>query len=76
MNIPNGAILNYVKDSNIAVKIIGENKVLFNGKKYSLTRATRELLKLPCNVAPCRYWIFEGKNLQDIYDETYTNVVS
>ena len=74
MNIPNGAILNYVKDTNINVKVISEKKVLFNNKEYSLTKATRELLELPYNVAPCRYWTFEGKNLQNIYDETYATV--
>lgn len=72
MNIPNGSILNYIKDSGITVKVIGEKKILFNGNEYSLTKATRELLNLPYNVAPCRYWSFEGKNLQKIYDETYS----
>ena len=72
MNVPIGSTLNYIKDFNITVKVISEKKVLFDNREYSLTKITRELLELPYNVAPCRYWAFEGKNLQDIYDKTYT----
>jgi len=73
MGIPVGSNLVYVKDSNIITKTINTKKVIFSHDEYSLTALTRKLLDLPYNVAPCRYWTFEGKNLQDIYDETYTN---
>lgn len=74
MEIPLGSNLNYVKDSNIIVKTINAKKVIFGHDEYSLTAITRKLLDLPYNVAPCKYWTFEGKNLQVIYDSTYTNV--
>lgn len=75
MNIPVGSTLVYVKNSNITSTVTGIKKVTFEDVEFSLTALTRKLLDLPYNVAPCRYWTYEGKNLQNIYDETYTNVV-
>ena len=72
MNIPIGSTLVYVKNSDITSTVTGIKKVTFEDVEFSLTALTRKLLDLPYNVAPCRYWTFEGKNLQDIYDETYT----
>ncbi|MBE7713760.1 MAG: GIY-YIG nuclease family protein [Cyanobacteria bacterium SIG26] len=75
MNIPVGSTLVYVKNSDITSTVTGIKKVTFEDVEFSLTALTRKLLDLPYNVAPCRYWTYEGKNLQNIYDETYTNVV-
>lgn len=74
MGIPVGSNLVYLKDTNIIIKTVNAKKVIFGHEEYSLTALTRKLLDLPYNVAPCRYWTFEGKNLQNIYDSTYTNV--
>lgn len=76
MNIPMGATLVFVKDSDITVKVVSPNKVLYNAEEYSLSALTKELLDLPYYVKPTRYWIYEGKNLQAIYDDTYTRPVS
>ena len=76
MNIPMGATLVFVKDSDITVKVVSPNKVLYNLEEYSLSALTKELLDLPYYVKPTRYWIYEGKNLQLIYDETYTSPMS
>lgn len=74
MGIPIGANLVYVKDANIIIKTISAKRVIFGHDEYSLTALTRKLLDLPYNVAPCKYWTYESKNLQDIYDNTYTNL--
>ena len=74
MNIPIGSTLIYVKNSDITSTVTGIKKVTFEDVEFSLTALTRKLLDLPYNVAPCRYWTYEGKNLQNIYDETYTNI--
>lgn len=76
MNIPMDATLVYVKDPDITVKVVSPNKVLYNSEEYSLSALTKELLDLPYYVKPTRYWIYEGKNLQAIYDDTYTRPVS
>ena len=76
MNIPIDATLVYVKDSDITVKVVSLNKVLYNSEEYSLSALTKSLLDLPYYVSPTRYWTYEGKNLQLIYDETYTSPMS
>ena len=37
----------------------------------SLTEATKQSLELDYAIAPARYWLFQGKNLSEIYNETY-----
>ena len=72
MNIPVGAKLIYLKnDSKVEVEICGDRKVLYNGEEASLTAVTKELLGLDYAVQPTRYWNYGGKNLVDIYNETY-----
>lgn len=72
MGIPLGAILTFTSDSNITVRIAADKKVSFDNHITSLTAITRQLLNSPRDIAPTRYWEYEGKNLRDIYDETYT----
>lgn len=74
MGIPTKADLFFVKDSNIVIKVASSKTVFYEHNERSLSAVTKELLNVPYYVAPCRYWTFEGKNLQDIYNETYTNV--
>lgn len=69
---PEGAILTYVNDSNIKVKVITHRKVEYNGEETSLTAIIKELHNLTLAVQPTKYWEYEGENLRDIYDETYT----
>ncbi len=71
MGIPEGAMLIYVKGPSVQVTIAGEKKVFYNGEITSLTAVTRRLLGLDYSVQPIKYWEYEGKNLRDIYDETY-----
>ena len=72
MGIPMGGMLVYTKDPSITVKVVSNKKVLYNDKEFSLSPLTKTLLDLPYNVAPGRYWTYEGKSLADIYEETYT----
>lgn len=71
MGIEPAMRLTYTKDPSIEVIVIGEKKVLFEDKEQSLTAVTRKLLGLNHDVQPTGYWNFEGKNLREIYDETY-----
>lgn len=52
-------------------EVVDAKKVNFRGEVMSLTRATREMLELEYSVQPSPYWVYEGKILKDIYDETY-----
>lgn len=71
MNISMNAELIYTKDENIRASVISPKKVTYEGEEYSLTALTKQLLNNDYNIVPCRFWTFEGKNLKNIYDETY-----
>ena len=71
MGITVGDELLYEKDPTIRVTVISNKKINFEGKEYSLSALTKKIRKLPYYVAPCKYWSYKGKNLDDIYNETY-----
>lgn len=71
MGIDTGAILNSNYNEETCL-VDDERNVIFRGEKMSLTRATRIKLENSYNVAPGNYWIFEGKKLREIYNETYS----
>lgn len=70
MGIPLKAELVNLKNGEIAI-VETERLVKFRGVEMSLTRATRETLENSYSVAPGPYWSFNGKTVQDIYNETY-----
>jgi hypothetical protein len=75
MDIPIGAKLVYLKaDTSIEVEVCSNRKILYNGIETSLTAVTKELLGLDYAVQPTRYWVYDGKNLSDIYNETYLTI--
>lgn len=72
MEMKKGDTLVFVKDPSVIVTIVDEKKVMFQGEVYSLTGVTKKLLNITHAVQPTGYWLFDGRNLRDIYDETYT----
>jgi len=75
MNIPVGAKLVFMKEDNpVEVEVCGDRKILYNGMETSLSAVTKELLDLDYYVPPTRYWIYNGKSLHDIYNETYSPI--
>lgn len=72
MGIPIGSILQYGKgDSEITVTVCSDRKVIYQGQETSLTAVTQGLLELTRSLQPTPYWTYDGRNLQDIYNETY-----
>ncbi|WP_236684952.1 GIY-YIG nuclease family protein [Sanguibacteroides justesenii] len=72
MGISIGAKLTFVKDSSVQVTISGDKKVSYSGEELSLTAVTKKLLGITHALQPTAYWTYEGKNLRDIYDGTYS----
>ncbi len=73
LGIPVGAILTFTGEENkVNVTIATDRKVLYNGNEMSLTAVTKELLGLGYAVQPTRYWMYEGKNLLDIYNDHHS----
>lgn len=70
MNVPVGAKLLFTQDETIEAAVTENNNVLYNGKEQSLSALTRELIGYI--VRPLQYWTYNGRNLLDVYLETYT----
>lgn len=71
MNIAPGSILLF-KDGNTTVEVKDNKKIVYNGEVMSLTAATRELLGIDYSVQPSPHWTYEGRLLNDIYNEVYS----
>ena len=71
MGLQAGQELVYVNNPEITCTIVGERKVLYNDEETSLTKVTTTLLGRSQAVQPTGYWTTNGKNLLDIYNETY-----
>lgn len=72
MGIQPNSILTFVNDPSVCVTVIADKKVSYNDNEISLTAITKQLLGLDYAVQPIKYWVYDGKNVRDIYDETYT----
>ena len=73
MGLEKGTILQFVNDESIEVVVSSEKKVIYNDEETSLTQVTKELLELDYAVQPTKYWLVNGKNLRDIWRETYVD---
>lgn len=70
MGLPSGATLISVETGR-EITIADDRHVLLDGEVVSLTRATFNVLDLGYNVQPSPHWTYNGRNLSDIYNETY-----
>lgn len=71
MGITDGSELQYLHGDARAT-VIGEKRVVYNNEEYSLTKLTQKLMGLDYSVQPTTHWAYNGRNLIDIYNETYT----
>ena len=72
MGMKKNDILTYAKDPSVEITVFDEKKVMYQGEVYSLTGVTKKILNINHAIQPTGYWVYEGRNLRDIYDETYT----
>lgn len=70
MKIPIGADLIFTQDNEIKATVAENNNITYNGKEWSLSALTRELIGYI--VRPLQYWMYNDKNLLEVYRETYT----
>jgi len=71
MGIAIGSTLIF-KDGEGQVVVENPRRVEYKGAIMSLTAATKEYMNLDYAVQPSRHWTYEGRLLQDIYDDTYS----
>ena len=73
MGLEKGSVLTFVNHSAVEVVVVSEKKVLYNEEEVSLTHVTKELLELDYAVQPTKYWQVNGRNLREIWKETYVD---
>ena len=74
MGIPEGATLLY-QDGETTCTVLDGRHVQFKGQSCSLSAITAELMGQPGR--PIRgpsYWTYNGRNLAELYEETYSQV--
>ena len=72
MGVPVGSKLVFHTDESVIVDVLDDRKVrMENGEEVFLTPATQSVLESTTPVHPTRYWLFEGRPLSEIYNETY-----
>jgi len=52
--------------------VFPKSKVKYEGEILSLTALTKRLLQSERAVRPSPYWLYNGRKLSEIYDETYS----
>ena len=70
MGIPIGSTLKSLRTDE-EITVVEAKKVLCREEKMSLTKATKTILELDYSPAPCPQWLFDGRNLNEIFRETY-----
>ena len=70
MGIPKGSELKF-RDSDATVKVVDNSRVCYEGENYSLTRITKKLSGAVSVRRLTPYWTYNGRPLNEIYDETY-----
>ena len=71
MGIPVGSMLIYEGDGQTTCRVADGRKVSFEGRTLSLSSLTRELRGGAPSSGPS-YWMYNGRPLNDIYEETYS----
>ena len=70
MGVPSGSLLHSVENDDTAT-VVSDKKVEYREQVMSLTEATKQSLELDYAIAPAKYWLYQGRNLREIYNETY-----
>lgn len=70
MGIPIGSHLQSIHDGTV-VEVTSAKKVKLGDDEMSLTAVTRRVYGIEHDIAPSPHWIYQGRPLKEIYDETY-----
>ncbi len=71
IGIPVGSTLEFKGKGDHFCTVLNRHHVEFDGKKWMISSLTQELLGLERPVRGIDYWQFDGRDLKDIYEETY-----
>lgn len=68
-HIPKGAVLEYIKDSSITCTVVDDRKIEYQGEVMYMTTLAKMLTGEKNGVAGPRFFKYNGKNLQEYYNE-------
>ena len=72
MGIQNGEKLVWKEDPTKSVIVISDRKVSYNGEEVSISSLSAQLKGYKVkHIQPTPHWLYKGRLLSDIYDETY-----
>lgn len=71
MGIPVGSRLEYTGEGDHFCTVLGGRHVQFGDERWMISPLTQKLLGLERPVRGIDYWQFDGRDLKDIYEETY-----
>lgn len=71
MGIPVGSRLEYTGEGDHFCTVLGGRHVQFGDERCMISPLTQKLLGLERPVRGIDYWQFDGRDLKDIYEETY-----
>lgn len=72
MGLHDGDTLVYIEDPSVIAEVVGPKKVRFQDEdETSLTAITTKLRNSKNSIQPTPWWTYEGRNLSDIYNESY-----
>lgn len=70
MGIPEGSELKFTQ-ADESCMVLNGRRVSYKGEEISLTALTKRLLEIDRPVQPSPYWLFNGRKVSQIYDDTY-----
>lgn len=68
-HIPKGAVLEYVKDSSITCTVVDDRKIEYHGEIMYMTTLAKMLTGKNTGIAGPLFFKYNGKNLQEYYNE-------
>lgn len=68
-HIPKGAVLEYVKDSSITCTVVGDRHIEYDGEIMYMTTLAKMLTGKKNGIAGPLFFNYNGKNLQEYYNE-------
>lgn len=72
MGMKAGDVLMWKDDTSITVTVATNRKVCYEGEITSISSLSASLKGSSTKyIAPGAHWLFNGKTLSEIYDETY-----
>jgi len=72
MGMQKGDTLHFRRNPSITIKVNSARSVLYQDNEYAISALTRDLLNTSYYCDPGPNWIYNGKLLREVYNETYS----